>query len=491
MDSKTKCDKIHPEVHRHNTVMIVDDEPSFLNFMEATLKHAGISHILTIQDSRHVLPLLNSSEVAVIILDLLMPYLSGSELLLKINQEFPEIPVVVLTAVDKIETAVECMKAGAFDYLVKPVDKSRLITCIKRTLEMYELRHETFSLKKHLLTDEIENESAFSSIVTRSRKMRAIFHYVESISKSIQPVLITGETGVGKELFARAIHDTSTRCNGPFVALNVAGLDDNVFSDTLFGHKKGAFTGADSSRDGIIASASNGTLFLDEIGDLSEASQIKLLRLLQEQEYLPLGSDVIRRCNTRIIVATNKNIERLLETGKFRNDLYYRLRTHHIHIPPLRERLEDIPLLLNHFLEESSRNLKKKKPSFPPELLTLLSTYHFPGNVRELRAMVFDAVTRHGSRMLSMECFIDAIGKPDTLPQHTAIKAENPPFFFDISQHFPTLKEAEELLISEALKRSNGNQRIAATLLGISRQALNKRLSRKKIFPSEGHPESD
>jgi DNA-binding NtrC family response regulator len=245
----------------------------------------------------------------------------------------------------------------------------------------------------------------------------------------------------------------------------------------LFGHKKGAYTGADSAREGLIAHAAAGTLFLDEIGDLKESSQVKLLRLLQEQSYYPLGSDTPQRSNARIIVATNRDLEKLMSEGKFRKDLYYRLIAHHVQIPPLRERKEDIPLLLDHFLDKASYALNKKKPTSPPELLTLLAAYDFPGNVRELEALVTDAVARHRSGVLSMERFKEVIGR-DLRSSRSSLSGEGTPL--DISAHFPTLKEAEDFLIREALKRSHGNQRIAASFLGITSQALNKRLRRSE-----------
>ena len=247
-------------------------------------------------------------------------------------------------------------------------------------------------------------------MVTGNKKMRAIFQYVEVVAGTRQPIMITGETGVGKELVARAIHQLSGR-KGDYVALNVAGLDDMMFSDTLFGHKKGAFTGADQAREGFIARAAGGTLFLDEIGDLNESSQIKLLRLLQEHEYYPVGSDIVSKSDARIVLATNRDLQKMIAAGKFRNDLYYRLCAHQIHIPPLRERLDDIPQLLDHFLATSAAMVNKKKPTPPPELAVLLSIYQFPGNMRELEALVFDAVARHASGILSMESFRAVIGE--------------------------------------------------------------------------------
>ncbi|MBI5640602.1 MAG: sigma-54-dependent Fis family transcriptional regulator [Nitrospirae bacterium] len=460
-------------------LLLVDDEPQILLSFSVMLRTAGINNLKTIEDSREVMPQLSRGNASVILLDLSMPHMPGIRLLTEVSQSYPQIPVIVVTATDNIETAVECMKSGAFDYLVKPVETSRFLSSVRRALEMAELRNEVSSLKQYLLNDRLEHKSAFSSLVTGNKKMRALFLYVEAIATSHQPVLITGETGVGKELFAKAVHNLSGR-KGDFVAVNIAGLDDVVFSDTLFGHKKGAFTGADQTREGLIAQAFGGTLFLDEIGDLNEASQVKLLRLIQEQKYFPLGSDIPRQTNTRIVVATNHDIQDLLRSGRFRRDLYYRLRAHHINIPALRERREDIPLLLDYFLDEAAGTLQKKSPSYPPELVTLLSNYHFPGNVRELQAMVFDAVARHRSGMISMESFREVI-KQDLASEQISPKqgVEFADFLSGITGRFPTLKEAEDYLISEALRLSNNNQGIAASLLGLTRQALNKRLVRQ------------
>ncbi len=466
-------------INSHLPILLIDDEPNILLSHSRMLRMEGMEDILTIDDSRQVMPLLAKQDVAVITMDLKMPYITGDALLVEINHYYPHIPVIIMTAVDEIETAVKCMKAGAFDYLVKPADENLFIASIKKALEFYTLRSEVSSLKQHLLTDRLEHAPAFSSIITQSKKMHAVFKYVEVIAPSHQPVLITGETGVGKELIARSIHSLSRR-TGVFVAVNIAGLDDTMFSDTLFGHKKGSFTGAEQSREGLIAQASGGTLFLDEIGDLNEASQAKLLRLLQEREYYPLGADVPKTSDARIIVATNQDLQKSIASGRFRKDLYYRLRAHQIHIPSLRERLEDIPLLVDCFLGEAALSLNKKKPTPPHELITFLSTSDFPGNVRELQAMVFDAVARHRSGVLSMDSFREIIAQ-----ERLSLRNDSPPVqggqaLYGNSGRLPTLKEAESSLIAEALKRSNGNQGIAASLLGITRQALNKRLLRTR-----------
>jgi len=457
-------------------VLLVDDEEQFLFSANFALSSEGITHIVQCQDSRRVMPLLAQQDFSVIVLDMLMPHVSGWDLLPTIVRDFPELPVIILTAVNAVETAVECMKSGAFEYLVKPVDDARLVTTIRRAIELQELRHENTLLKQYLLSDKLEHSEAFSAIVTRNRTMRSIFQYAEAIAKTPLPVLITGETGAGKELIAQAIHHLSGRI-GEYVPVNVAGVDDTLFSDTLFGHQKGAFTGADRARKGLIEQASGGTLFLDEIGDLNPNSQVKLLRLLQEGKYYPLGADMPKLTDVRIIVATNRELEPLMKTGQFRKDLYYRLQTHHIHLPPLRERRDDISLLVEHFLDKVAKALGKKKPTPPRELFTLLDTYHFPGNIRELEGMIFDAVSRHKFGVLSVESFKAKISPSSSA--HQAIQTEETGekrFFF--TEPFPTLKETEQFLITEALRRAKGNQTIAAQLLGLSRRALNNRLGR-------------
>ena len=460
-------------------VLLVDDEAIILKTSELTLKSHGITNVVTINDSREVLSFLAGCRVAAIVLDLHMPHVSGLELLPKISRDFPYIPVILMTAVDDLETAVNCMKSGAFDYLVKPVEAGRLASTVRKALDMGALSDELTSLKNRLLTGTIENPAVFASIVTANKKMQAMFQYIEVVAASPQPIMITGETGAGKELVARAVHELSGR-KGEFVAVNVAGLDDNMFSDTLFGHKKGAFTGADLAREGLIARADDGTLFLDEIGDLNETSQIKLLRLLQEKEYYPVGSDVARKSNARIVMATNRDLQKQIAAGKFRNDLYYRLCAHQVHVIPLRERLDDIPLLLEHFLGQAAISLNRKKPTPPPELVQLLSIHRFPGNVRELEAMVFDAVARHTSGILSMDSFRTVLGdvrQPVPHATQTGSSGDSP--LAAIFGHFPTVAEIEAYMIDEAMKMAKGNQGIAANLLGMGRQTLNKRLKVK------------
>lgn len=421
------------------------------------------------------MPLLDCNDIGVVILDLTMPFLSGEELLARIGEYHPEIIAIVVSGLNQLETAVRCMKLGAFDYCIKTDEADRIVGGIVRAVRMLEMQRDYKEMSDRFVSGTLRNPEVFAEIVTGDRVMLSVFSYVEAVAGSPQPLLITGESGVGKEHIARAAHRLSG-CTGRLVTVNVAGLDDTVIADTLFGHTRGAFTGAEQVRHGMVEEATGGTLFLDEIGDLGIASQVKLLRLLQEGEYYPLGSDMPKRLKARIIVATHQNLAIMEEEGRFRRDLYYRLRTHQVHLPPLRERKGDIPLLLDHFLDEAAKALGKKKPTPPRELAQLLATYDFPGNVRELKAMVYDAVSLHRDRMLSMDSFVRTLEqsqrrRPLVVP--TSVSRSNP---FSGFAELPTFMEAAGFLVLEALDRSGGNQTIAARLLGISQPALSKRL---------------
>lgn len=462
-------------------IMVVDDESAALKSFAFALNSLGWDNILPIQDSREVLPLLSRQEVEMLILDLTMPGVSGTEILQSVSSDHPEIPVIVATGLNDVKVAVECMKMGAADYLLKPVERGRLGAAVTHVLEMRALKRQNRMLKERLLSETgLEHPEAFEAMITRNLRMLAVFRYLEAVAASREPILITGETGTGKELLARAIHALGS---GPFVAVNVAGLDDLMFSDTLFGHRRGAFTDAVQQRQGLVEQANDGVLFMDEIGDLNPQSQVKLLRLIQEREYYPLGVDVPRRSNARVVVATNTNLEKQMEAGTFRRDLYYRLSVHHVHLPRLAERREDLPLLVEAFMTAAAEEMGKPVPTVPPELNTLLRTYHFPGNVRELRSMVFDAVGRHRSRVLSLEAFRAAMARKSGSVEPVAAAHEGDECLFAFCRRLPTVREIEDMLIREALRRAEDNQSIAARMLGISRQTLNTKL--KKIREEE------
>lgn len=455
-------------------ILLVDDETSFLRSLSLTLRRSGnISHLHQCSDSREVMGLLEKHNIGLVLLDLTMPHISGQQLLQQITEDYPDIAVIIISGLNQVESAVACLQQGAFDYFVKTTEEGRLVEGIKRAIRMQELQRENHALGQRMLHNHLAHPEVFESIISRSQQMRSVFQYAESVAPSSQPLLISGESGTGKELLARAVHQLSNR-NGPLVTVNIAGLDDHIFADTLFGHQRGAFTGAEKDRPGLIEQAGSGTLFLDEIGDLSPASQIKLLRLLQEGEYYPLGSDQPKRSKARIIAATHQDLAARQTDGSFRRDLYYRLRTHQIQIPPLRQRKEDLPLLLDHFLQLAADEMQKPLPGYPQELLQLLAAHHFPGNVRELRALVFDALSHHRSHQLSMDIFARALNTDSAseAPQQQVHSSVS----FNPDTSLPTLNEIDRLLVNEAMQRAGNNQSLAARLLGISQPALSKRL---------------
>ena len=455
-------------------VLLVDDDPLWLQGLVMILKAGGIGNVVACEDGEQAMGVLKRQPVSAVTLDLAMPAMSGRDLLPRMAAQFPQTPIIVLTGSSHVEAAVESIKQGAYDYYSKTVERERLVAGVKRAIAMYELQRERDLLRDGLLHETLRSPEAFSEFITASPAVRTIFRYIESVAPTRWPVLVTGESGVGKEIVARAIHRLSG-CAGQFVAVNVAGIDETAFADTLFGHRRGAFTGANDNRRGIVDTASGGTLFLDEIGDLPGDSQVKLLRLLQEHEYFPLGADVPQRSEARIVAATNRPL-RELRTGGFRADLFYRLTTHHVHIPPLRERREDVPLLLDHFMNRACRALDRPVPQLPARLLSVLDRYSFPGNVRELEGMVFDAVSRHRSGPLTFETFTariagveaDALGASALQPERGRVR---------FGEQLPTLREIAHDLIDEALRRADGNQAEAARMLGITRQALNRRLN--------------
>ncbi|MEI7815736.1 MAG: sigma-54 dependent transcriptional regulator [Desulfuromonadales bacterium] len=463
MDSATIC---------KDSVLLFDEQETFMPGLSVQMHASGFKRVFGICDSSRVVSFMADAPVAVMVFGLYHPAERGKELLGDILREHQNVRVVVVSAIDEPGTGVDCMKIGASDYLRNPVDNNRLIKSIRHCLEkpVHQERNPVVPVRRNSESRDIS--AAFTPIVTRDRKMLTIFRYMEAIAPTSQSVMITGETGTGKELVARAIHDISGR-SGDFVTVNVAGLDDIMFSDTLFGHGRGAFTGAERERKGLIEMASGGTLLLDEIGDLSNASQVKLLRLLQEGEYYPLGSDNIKLSNARILVATNSSLETSIKTGEFRNDLYYRLCSHHIHLPALRERINDIPLLVEHFSKEAAKELGRPLPTASADTLDMLIQYGFPGNVRELKGLISNSVAVSTSGTLLIPKF--KARSSIVNPTHGLADGT---LFPRVAGRVPTLKEAEDYLISEAMRVSGGNQRSASIMLGISRQALNKRLQR-------------
>ena len=447
-------------------ILIVDDEPEILVAVDTCLRMAGFDNIVTISDSRDVIRQMERQIPALILLDLNMPHINGGRLLKIIRKTWPRIPVIVLTGTIEVDTAVKCMKIGAMDYVMKPVEEERLIKAVKTALSWDEIEENGKKPLHQDLFAQIKNPAAFRHIITQDKQMHSIFHYVEAVAPSSKPVLVFGETGVGKELIGQCIHTLSGR-EGKLVKVNVAGLDDNVFSDTLFGHVPGAFTGADKARPGLIEQAAGGTLMLDEIGDLALTSQVKLLRLLQEGDYMALGSDKTRHSDARIIASTNQDLWALEKKGVFRKDLIYRLSTHTLTIPPLRERLVDLPLLLDRFVCQAADDLDKPIPDIPKTLIETMEKYPFKGNIRELKSMVHDALSRYKDGPITANLF-KGLAQPGQETVPTGPDGEP----------LPTLKEASNTLVEKAMEQTGGNQSAAAKILGISQQALSKRLQK-------------
>ncbi|MBI5505267.1 MAG: sigma-54-dependent Fis family transcriptional regulator [Deltaproteobacteria bacterium] len=452
-------------------ILAVDDEEGVLAVISRTLEAEGLGPVMTCSDSRLVADLLEKNQVSLMLVDLVMPHLGGIDLLKLVSKQHPGLPVIVATADADVSTVVACMKMGAVDYVTKPLSRDPLVATVRRALEEGALRYECDRLREQFFEEKLRHPECFGDIITADPAMLRMFGYLEAIAHSSQPVLVSGETGTGKELVARALHSCSGR-SGPFVAVNVAGVDDATFTDTLFGHKTGAFTGATAPRKGLAEAAGTGILFLDEIGDLSDASQVKLLRVLQENEYLSLGDDRYRPLRARIVAATNRDVSCL------REDLYYRLASYHVKVPPLRDRLGDLPLLVDRFLEQAAVDLRKTKPTVPPELYVYLANYDFPGNVRELRAIVFDAVAQHESGVMSTRLFLERIKAGAQRAQgKTPVSRERT---LRYPYPLPTMHELQESTIAEAIKRAQGNQSAAAQMLGVSRVTVARYAARQR-----------
>lgn len=461
---------------KNSSILIVDDKEEVLRSFKLMLRTLITqSSITTLSDPEKVIPAIEANKPDVVLLDLNMPKISGTELLQIIKETHPDIIVIIITANDDLQQAVKCTRLGAYDYFVKPVDHERLSNIINKVLESKSISEELISIQKHMLENNQVDGKAFSKILTSNSIMKNLFKYIEAISNSNRQVLILGETGTGKELFAEAVHKISSQKTGELISVNVAGLDDSTFSDTLFGHRKGAYTGAISNREGLLKKAQGGTIFLDEIGDLEIKSQVKLLRLLQEKSYYPLGSDTLEYSDARIVTATHRNLEELIAEGTFRRDLYYRLQIHTIKIPPLRDRKEDIPLLTKFFVEKASAELSCPLPKVTNDLLKVLKDHPFPGNVRELEIMLYDAVAQTTGDTIELEHLLAKLSSTPVIPPTHSDNSR-----WSNIEELPTIKDATEQLIEEVLKRTQNNQKDAAKILGLTRQALYKRLSRKR-----------
>jgi len=402
-----------------------------------------------------------------IITDLRLPGMDGLQLLSSLRERGMQTPIVVMTAFGSIETAVEAMKAGAVDFLPKPFSLDHLMAVVGKALELRNLRDENRQLR-----EELGQRYQFDNIVGRSPVMREIFATLERVAPSRATVLLAGESGVGKDMIARAIHHHSPRRDRPFVKINCTALPENLMESELFGYEKGAFTGANVAKPGKFEQADTGTVFLDEIGDVPPAIQVKLLRILQEREFERLGSNKVRHIDVRVVAATNVDLREALEQGTFREDLYYRLNVMPISIPPLRERREDIPFLAEHFVQKLWKDVGSVANAISEEAIQKLMQYHWPGNVRELENVVERSlVLASGPELTSADIRLDSAPRA----HRPAANAE-----YGIPEGL-TLDEYEQAIIRDALKRSNNNKSQAARMLGLTRNALRYRLTQMGI----------
>ena len=444
-------------------VLLADDDSNLRRVLEFQLNEAGYL-VSAARDGDEALEIFSNGDFDCVITDLRMPRLSGLELLEKIRSKNIEVPIIVITAFGEVETAVIAMKAGAFDYINKPFNRDEILLTLERALEFSETKNENRQLREL-----VDREFGLENVVGDSPQMRMVFDLVRRVSRSDATVLITGESGTGKELFAKGIHFSGKRSKKPFIPLNCAAITETLIEAELFGYKRGSFTGATTDTRGKFESADGGTLFLDEISQMPLSLQPKFLRVLQEKEVVRIGESVPRKVDVRIIAATNQNIEKLVDRGYFREDLYFRLAVVPISLPPLRYRRDDIPLLINHFFERAKEKHGFKSLRMSREAAAMLSNYSFPGNVRELENLIERMV------VLSDADTLTVIDVPDyiTQPSQTFGNVK-----FELPAESISLEDVERDLIRSALEKHNGNQSQTARYLGITRSALIYRMEK-------------
>ena len=450
-------------------ILVIDDEKNYLLVLETLLMDAGYM-VTSLNDPESALAFLEDSEVDVVVTDMKMPKISGREVLEHVRKNYPHVPVLIMTAFGSIESAVEVMKFGAFDYITKPFSNDELLLSLQNAAELSRVHR-----RYQLLHENLEERYGLHQIIGRSKGMRSILAMVDRAAPSKSSVLITGESGTGKELVARAIHFASPRKNGPFVSVNCMALNSGLLESELFGHEKGSFTGAVAMRRGRFEVADGGTLFLDEIGELSHDMQVKLLRVLQEHKFERVGGSEEISVDIRIVTATNKGLQAEVEAGNFREDLYYRLNVVHLMLPPLRERREDIPLLIAHFVEKLTRENGLAPKTFTPEALDFFCGYEWPGNIRQLENMVERCMVMAPS---------DAIEVHD-LPQEIRDEEAQLKSAVDLLpvelNLTDTMDKLEAALVRRALARADFVQVKAAELLGISKSLLQYKLRKYGI----------
>ena len=442
-------------------ILIVEDEAKMRRLLELNLGEDGFT-TFSAGDAEAGLKLLSEHAIDLVVTDLKLPGMDGLEFLQAVKRQNAALPVVVMTAFGSVETAVEAMKAGASDYVLKPFSLAEMRLVIHKELDVRDLREENRSLREAL-----GKRYAHPNVVARSPKMQEVLATVERVAPTNSTVLLGGESGVGKDLIARAIHEKSRRARGPFIKINSTAIPENLLESELFGFEKGAFTGAVASKPGKFELADKGTLFLDEIGDVPPATQVKLLRVLQEREFERLGGTKTVKVDVRLIAATNRDLREALEQGTFREDLYYRLNVVPIEIAPLRERKEDIPELVQLFMARFAAESGREFSSVSPRAMQMLTAHYWPGNVRELQNVMERACALAKGPVLD----VDDIHLDTRTTKATSGEV---PFL----PEGLTLEDYENDLVRQALHRANGNKSQAARLLGLTRNALRYRLSK-------------
>lgn len=453
------------------TILIVDDERNMLMVMKMALEEAGY-RVLTSEHAKDAVTLLRDPDLAVILSDLKMPDMSGEEFIAQCQHHRPEVPVIVVTAFGSIRSAIECIQAGASDYLTKPFEPEELQFAVQRALRLHDLMQENRQLQAAVTSSTLSRR-----LVGKSHAMLALNDEINRVAPYKTNVLITGESGTGKEAVSRTIHESGPRAERPWVAINCSAIPHDLMESELFGFVRGAFTGAVQSRMGRLEQANGGSLFLDEVGDLDLTLQAKLLRVLQEREFSPVGSDVVRRVDLRVIAATHRDLDAMVREGSFRKDLLYRLDVYKIHVPPLRERRDDIPLLANTFLQTFRSEMDKPVERFSIKAMESLSTYYWPGNVRELRNAVERSI---------LSCHGMVIQPGDLPDKVNAIAGDSRHHDSELAQAIENgldnwLTSVERNVIIEALRETDGVQVQAAKLLGITERSLWHRVKKLEI----------
>jgi DNA-binding NtrC family response regulator len=441
-------------------LLIADDEKNIREGLGQALEMDG-HNVFLAEDGKQALEMIDEHDIDLVIADLKMPQVSGDEVLKEVTSSYPTIPVIILTAYGTIESAVQAMRNGAYDFLTKPVNLDRLSLLVKRALNNRELVLQHRALQEEL--ERNQRRQKYDKIIGKSSQMKAVMDVVDQIAPTKASVLITGESGVGKELVADAIHHLSNRKDNPFIKVHCAALSENLLESELFGHEKGAFTGAIARKRGRFELAHTGTIFLDEIGEISQNVQIKILRVLQDKCFERVGGEETLEVDVRIITATNRDLKQEIENGEFREDLFYRLNVVNIDVPPLRERKEDIPLLAVAFLKEFSEENSKHIEGIDPKARIALYNYSWPGNIRELRNCMESAVVMSKDNIITL----------DDLPP--AVKSDSDENYIKI-QLGTSLEEAEKEIIRNTLIQQKGNKSKTAEILGIGRKTLHRKI---------------